>query len=193
MTAGGVRCRLAGRRRRTATGARGLSSCAVAELGGLDVLVNAASGPFDPEPFERCRSRRSTTVSPSRQGQLPRLPGRCTTPPATAACGDDRGRRRLPALGIFRAHCVAKAGQAMLTRVLAKALAPEVRVVGVAPGPSRSTRPSRSRGAAETVLGRVGSAGDVAEAVLYLARARFVTGTSLVVDGGRLLQTASAT
>ena len=42
---------------------------------------------------------------------------------------------------------------------------------------------------AETLLGRVGSPDDVAEAVLFLARADFVTGTSLVVDGGRLLQT----
>jgi NAD(P)-dependent dehydrogenase (short-subunit alcohol dehydrogenase family) len=44
------------------------------------------------------------------------------------------------------------------------------------------------RRAAETLLGRIGSPDDVAEAVLYLAGADFVTGTTLVVDGGRLLQ-----
>ena len=48
--------------------------------------------------------------------------------------------------------------------------------------------PDRRQGAAETLLGRVGTPADVAEAVLYLARAGFVTGTSLVVDGGRLLE-----
>ena len=48
---------------------------------------------------------------------------------------------------------------------------------------------AEERRAAETLLGRVGSPDDVAEAVLFLARANFVTGTSLVVDGGRLLQT----
>jgi NAD(P)-dependent dehydrogenase (short-subunit alcohol dehydrogenase family) len=42
------------------------------------------------------------------------------------------------------------------------------------------------------VLGRVGSPGDIAEAVLFLARADFVTGTTLVVDGGRLLQSGRA-
>ncbi len=46
------------------------------------------------------------------------------------------------------------------------------------------------RRAAETLLGRVGSPEDVAEAVSFLAGADFVTGTTLVVDGGRLLQSA---
>jgi pteridine reductase len=45
----------------------------------------------------------------------------------------------------------------------------------------------KERRAAETLVGRIGSPDDIADAVLYLARANFVTGTSLVVDGGRLL------
>jgi NAD(P)-dependent dehydrogenase (short-subunit alcohol dehydrogenase family) len=49
-------------------------------------------------------------------------------------------------------------------------------------------RGQEDRRAAETLLGRVGSPDDVADAVLYLADADFVTGTSLVVDGGRLVQ-----
>jgi pteridine reductase len=76
----------------------------------------------------------------------------------------------------------------MLTRVFARALAPEVRVCGVAPGPVAVEPEQTERRAAETLLGRVGSPDDVAEAVVYLAGAGFVTGTSLVVDGGRLLQ-----
>jgi pteridine reductase len=75
----------------------------------------------------------------------------------------------------------------MLTRVLARALAPDVRVCGIAPGPVAVAPDQEERRAAETLLGRVGSPDDVAEAVLYLVRAGFVTGTSLVVDGGRLL------
>jgi len=43
------------------------------------------------------------------------------------------------------------------------------------------------RRAAETVLGRIGTPEDVAEAVSYLVRAPYVTGSTLVVDGGRLL------
>jgi pteridine reductase len=76
--------------------------------------------------------------------------------------------------------------------VLARALAPEVRVCGVAPGPVAVAPEQRERRAAETLLRRVGSPSDVAEAVLYLAGASFVTGTSLVVDGGRLLESGRA-
>jgi len=92
----------------------------------------------------------------------------------------------------FAAHCAAKAAQAMLTRALALALAPDVRVCGVAPGPVAVEAGQEERRAAETALGRVGSAEDVAGAILYLAGARFVTGTTLVVDGGLLLQSAGS-
>ena len=78
----------------------------------------------------------------------------------------------------------------MLTRVLARALAPDVRVCGVAPGPVAVEPGQEERRAAETLLGRVGSPEDVAEAVVYLAGARFVTGTTLFVDGGRSLKSA---
>jgi NAD(P)-dependent dehydrogenase (short-subunit alcohol dehydrogenase family) len=87
----------------------------------------------------------------------------------------------------FAPHCAAKAAQAMLTRVLARALAPDVRVCGIAPGPVAVDPEEEERRAAETLLGRVGSPDDVAAAVVYLAGAGFVTGTTLVVDGGRLL------
>jgi pteridine reductase len=88
----------------------------------------------------------------------------------------------------FAAHCAAKAAQAMLTRVLARALAPEIRVCGVAPGAVAVEPEQEERRAAETLLGRVGSPDDVAAAVAYLAGADFVTGSTLVVDGGRSLQ-----
>jgi pteridine reductase len=80
----------------------------------------------------------------------------------------------------------------MLTRTLAKALAPDVRVCGVAPGPVAVEPEQEQRRAAETVLRRTGSPDDVAEAILYLAGARFVTGATLVVDGGRLLQSGGS-
>ena len=58
---------------------------------------------------------------------------------------------------LFAAHSAAKAAQAMLTRVLARALAPEVRVAD-APGPVVVERDQEERRAAETLLGRVGLA-----------------------------------
>jgi pteridine reductase len=80
----------------------------------------------------------------------------------------------------------------MLTRVLARALAPEVRVCGVSPGPVAVEPGTEERRAAETLLERVGSPDDVADAVVYLAGAKFVTGSTLFVDGGRLLKTGLA-
>jgi NAD(P)-dependent dehydrogenase (short-subunit alcohol dehydrogenase family) len=77
----------------------------------------------------------------------------------------------------------------MLTRVLARALAPEVRVCGIAPGPVAVEAGQEERRAAETLVGRVGSPADVAAAVLYLSSAEYVTGSTLAVDGGRLLKT----
>src|SRR5207248_2716810 len=87
---------------------------------------------------------------------------------------------------------VARRAQAMLTRVFARALAPEVRVCGIAPGAVAVSPEQEERRAAETLLGRIGRPEDVAEAVVFLTGASFVTGASLVVDGGRLLQSGAA-
>jgi pteridine reductase len=87
----------------------------------------------------------------------------------------------------FAAHCAAKAAQAMLTRVLAKALAPEIRVCGIAPGTVATAPELEEKRAGETVLGRIGTPQDVADAVVYLLDARFVTGSTIFVDGGRLI------
>ncbi|HEX8362309.1 MAG TPA: SDR family oxidoreductase [Longimicrobium sp.] len=92
----------------------------------------------------------------------------------------------------YAAHGISKAGVAHLTRVAARALAPEVRVAAIAPGavlpPDDMDQAQLQRLAAGTALGRIGSPDDVVEALLYLLRADFVTGEILVVDGGRRLK-----
>lgn len=92
----------------------------------------------------------------------------------------------------YAAHCVSKAGLVHLTRIAARALAPEVRVNGIAPG---AVLPPESMGqdeldalAKSTPLERLGSPDDVTRAVLYLLHADYVTGEILVVDGGRMLR-----
>lgn len=84
----------------------------------------------------------------------------------------------------------AKAGLAWLTRTLAVALAPEARSVGVAPGiaefASEADAAERARLIAKVPLGRAGTPADVARAVRFLVGAEYVSGTVLVVDGGRL-------
>jgi pteridine reductase len=90
-------------------------------------------------------------------------------------------------------YCIAKAGLAMLTKSLARELAPTVRVNGVSPG--AILWPEAEPGAAarhsilgRTALGRLGDPADIASAVAYLALdAPYVTGQILAVDGGRLL------
>jgi NAD(P)-dependent dehydrogenase (short-subunit alcohol dehydrogenase family) len=87
---------------------------------------------------------------------------------------------------------VAKAGLAALTRGLARALAPAVQVNAVAPGPVLAPIDTAAAASAailaRTPAGRFGTAGDVAAAVRFLVEASdFVTGTTVVVDGGRAL------
>jgi pteridine reductase len=80
----------------------------------------------------------------------------------------------------------------MLTRTLALAFAPEVRVCGVAPGAVAVDPGQEARRAGETLVGRIGRPEDVADAVAYLAGAEFVTGTSLLVDGGTSLKSGGS-
>ena len=91
----------------------------------------------------------------------------------------------------YPAHAVSKAALAHLTRVQARALAPEVRVNAVAPGavlpPDDWSEERWQALASRAALEAVGTPDDVLQAVLYLAEARFVTGHILPVDGGRLL------
>jgi pteridine reductase len=88
----------------------------------------------------------------------------------------------------YIAHSISKAGVVMLTKVLAKAMAPEVRVNAIAPG--TITMPGDPpEWEADFVklapLRRTGKPGDVADAVSYLIHAEFMTGHVLVLDGGR--------
>lgn len=90
-------------------------------------------------------------------------------------------------------YVASKAALASVTRGLAAAFAPDIRVNAVAPGPV--LLPEDADGEADhaavaelTALGRVGAPEDVAEAVLYLAGAEYVTGEILRVDGGQHLR-----
>ncbi|PYT99615.1 MAG: short-chain dehydrogenase [Acidobacteria bacterium] len=87
-------------------------------------------------------------------------------------------------------HSVSKAGVIMLTKVLAKALAPEVRVNAIVPG-TITMEGDPQEWEADFVklapLRRTGKPNDIADAVSYLIRAEFMTGHVLVLDGGRSL------
>jgi pteridine reductase len=162
----------------------------VADLGGLDVVVNGASAGFTAKPFvEVTEADFDAAFGATVRGSF--FVTQAAAPHLRASSGvvvmieDVAAYQPWPS---FAAHCAAKAAQAMLTRVLAKALAPDVRVVGIAAGALAVEPGTEARRAEETALRRIGTPEDIAEAIVYLAGASFVTGTSLVVDGGRLLQ-----
>ena len=86
-------------------------------------------------------------------------------------------------------YCSSKAALHMLTKVMAKALAPEIAVNAVAPGMidlgEKSAAAFMRRMAKQTPMARNGRADEIAEAVLFFATApQFVTGQILAVDGG---------
>lgn len=93
----------------------------------------------------------------------------------------------------YPAHSVSKAGVVMLTKVLAVALAPEVTVNAIAPGtvlvPDDYDAEKKRFLSETTPLLRLGTPNDAVQALLYLLEhGDFVTGETLVVDGGRLLR-----
>ncbi len=175
---------------RSAATARALVERAARELGGLDVVVVGASDGFAPRPVgEVTEEDWDTALDVTAKGAF--FVAQAAAPHLRTSRGllvlveDLADEQGWPS---FAPHAAAKGAVSALTRVLARALAPEVRVNGVAPGNVAIDPEQGARRAAESLLGRVGSPDDIAGAIIYLAGAEFVTGTSLVVDGGRLLQ-----
>ena len=173
--------------------AQAVVQTAAEELGGIDLLVNAASDGFSPKPVEEVTEHDwEAALGVTAKGSF--FVTQAAAPLLRESRGvvimieDVMGYEPWPS---FAAHGAAKAAQAYLTRLFARALAPEVRVCGIAPGPVAVEPEQVERRAAETLLGRVGTPDDIADAVMYLSGADFVTGATLVVDGGRLLRSSS--
>lgn len=92
----------------------------------------------------------------------------------------------------FLSYTLSKAALHSATTILAQALAPKVRVVGIAPGITLVSGAQTEQGFAAahgaTPLGKSSTADDIAAAVCFVADAPAVTGTTLIVDGGQHLQ-----
>jgi len=94
----------------------------------------------------------------------------------------------------FSIYNISKAGMKMLTKTLANELAPNIRVNGISPGSilwpqgdSRLSDKDKIMMLDRIALNRIGSPNDIAEAVLFLANARYITGQVINIDGGRSL------
>ncbi len=170
-----------------------LADRVVASMGRLDVLVNSAalfeSGSFlqvRPDEWDRVMAVNARAPFLLLQATAPHLAG---SNGVAVNIADVSGLRPWPA---FPHHSVSKAAVIHLTKLAARALAPDVRVNCIVPGtvlpPEDYTQEQIEESARRTVLGRIGSARDVAEALLFLVASEFTTGSVVIVDGGRMLK-----
>lgn len=164
------------------------------EFGGLDVLVNSAaimeSG--DVRQLPLADWERSLAINLTAPFLCAQRAARLMRAPEGGVIVNLTDTSALRPWATYPAHSVSKAGLVMLTQVLAKALAPSIRVNAVCPGPV--LKPAAwdearwERVARGTLLKRSGSGYDVARAVRFLIENDFITGEMLVVDGGERLR-----
>jgi pteridine reductase len=169
-----------------------LAARSVAQWSRLDLLVNNASS-FFPTPLSSINLEHWQNLLGT-NALAPLLLSQQLAPALTSNGGaivniiDSTSRY---GLANFLPYAMAKAALANMTRSLARELAPQVRVNGVAPGailwPEYDGGISETEQAAtlaRTALGRLGTPADIAHAVLFLANATYVTGQIIKVDGG---------
>jgi NAD(P)-dependent dehydrogenase (short-subunit alcohol dehydrogenase family) len=171
----------------------GLVAAAAAVVGPLTLLVNNASefqhdaiGGLDREVFDRHMAvnlRAPIFLADAFAAQAP-----AGADPSIVNLIDQRVYKPTPR---FLSYGLSKSALHTATTTLAQALAPRVRVNAVAPGPTlpspRQDAAAFARQARAVPLGRGPSPEEIADAVLYLAGARSVTGETIAVDGGQRL------
>jgi pteridine reductase len=172
--------------------ARALLDEAVSALGGLDLLVCSAGS------FERGDLEHTDDGNWDRTLALNLTAPFVLAQRAAPALRATRGSivmvtcvSRLAPYRGYLAYETSKAALHHLMRLLALELAPDVRVNAVAPGsvlpPDSWTDAQRAELEQRIPLGRLGSAEDVAGAVVHLAQSDWITGAEIIVDGGRSL------
>jgi pteridine reductase len=173
-------------------GLPGLVAGTIATFGRLDVLVNNAST-FYPTPIGSITAAMFDDLIGSNL-RAPLFLTQAAAPELRRRGGLVLNLVDIHAFRPLKNHPVysaAKAGLAMLTQSLARELAPEVRVNGIAPGPvmwpeGEMDAELKARILERTALKRIGSPEDIARAALFFVRdAPYVTGQILPVDGGR--------
>ena len=170
---------------------------AIARFGGLDILINNAgiTGTAEPIPFPDLDRMTdafwSSIIATNLVG--PFRCSRAAAPALKAAKGAivvtasvaGLGRR-----GSSIAYAASKAGVINLTKSLARALAPDVRVNAVAPGLVETPLTSawsddrKAMTRERTLLGRTARPEEIADAMLFLAASTYINGETIAVDGG---------
>ncbi len=160
------------------------------ELGGVDILVNNAAN-YETVEFEKITVAQWDAIFASNT-RGPFLVSREALPYLRKRKGHIINMGSLGGLRPWATHahyCSSKAAVHMLTKVMAKALAPEIAVNAVAPGMidlgERAAKAFMRKMAKQTPMQRSGAAGDIAAAVMFFATApHFITGQIMAVDGG---------
>jgi 3-oxoacyl-[acyl-carrier protein] reductase/pteridine reductase len=182
---------------RSEASVRGAIAATIGRFGRLDVVVNNAAV-FQTASLDRISLDEWDAVFET-NARGPFLVAREALPHLRAAHGRIVNIGSLGGIHAWAGHghyCASKAALHMLTQAMAKAFAPDVSVNCVAPGwielkselkneTSEGSAVEAARFAAKTPMRRNGTAGDVAQAVLFFATGPgFVTGQILAVDGG---------
>ena len=163
---------------------------AARELGGIDVLVNNAAN-YETAEFDKITVAQWDAIFASNT-RGPFLVSREALPYLRKRKGRIVNMGSLGGLRPWATHahyCSSKAAVHMLTKVMAKALAPEISVNAVAPGMidlgEKAAASFMKKMAKQTPMQRDGTAADIAAAVMFFATApQFITGQVLAVDGG---------
>jgi pteridine reductase len=171
--------------------ASGLAPRVVRELGRLDVLINSASvllrqpfGSITAEMWDAVLDLNLRAYFLLAQGAASALK---TARGKIVNISDVAAHEAWPS---YLPHSISKAGVEMLTRGLARLLAPEVTVNSIAPGPvlldDSVTVAARQKLLDSIPLQRIGTPADILRAIRFFLESDYVTGTTLVVDGGQL-------
>ena len=189
----GSSCVIVGADLSDASSAAGVVDKAVSAFGGLDVLVNSAAV-MQRTPFGEITADAWDRILDLNL-RAPLLLAQAAAPHLRRGKGAIVNIADLSAYEVwpgYLAHGVSKAGLVYLTKALARVLAPDVRVNGIAPGtvllPEGWTAADAARQRGTTPLERLGSPDDVTGALMFLLESDYVTGEVVVVDGGRLVR-----
>jgi pteridine reductase len=171
-------------------GPAALIAAIVESFGTLDVLVNSAAimertpfGEVTPEKWDEIMAinlRSPFFVAQAAAPHLRKASG------AIVNIADLAAFETWPA---YIPHGISKAGVVHMTRSLARVMAPEVRVNGIAPGtvllPEDWDKAADERLRSTTPLARTGTPEDVSSTVVFLLESDYITGETILVDGGR--------
>ncbi|HRQ78744.1 MAG TPA: SDR family oxidoreductase [Gemmatimonadaceae bacterium] len=160
-----------------------------ARFDALDLLVNSAAGMEKTRLGHTTAAEFDAIIALNLRAPFMVAQAAARLMPAGSAIVNIADHMALEPWPDYSVHGIAKAGVIAMTRHLAAALAPDIRVNAVAPGfvlaPPGMPAAREAAFAEETPLMRTGTPADVVRAVRYLVAAEFVTGETLFVDGGR--------